>query len=1118
MHCPRHHSWLSLAVALIGAARVHADVILLDISGAADDGLVVAHVDLTAAARWCRIAEIRPEAVRATVLPSGQPAPLQFIPDPDFDAAARAAGTVVLRLASGPNAQVRLELAEAPPSQPADWNGTVSTPSYAILHDGKRLSGMPSRIVFGAGAKTFENFRWQDRVHRADRGGFGIINDPNATVELVAQGPLCTAVRTAARFLRPDGTAPPSRPSAVYQWLYFHDRPLVHATVVQRQEQPFEWQEAHFLELNFPGKDFTQWAGGDPPEKGAFTASGKSMDFPTWAALVEGRHAIGALRSGQSIVYDCGDAYGSYLHAQGDAAWSRWADTERKLDAWLWIGTADDPAAAIQAAAGRLPTAGVTVTVDTVREQLAAATRQVHQAPPDERRHDWWQVMALRTLEAQGRFDLAVGVAAGKLPDAWTARAAGDLGMILEKGEEGIRLVGLLDVTTGRQLSAPKALPLFGLTLRRAGADETVVLDGDRGWNRVDVRAPSDDALELEWHRPRTGQLGDLAVVARATLDAKAGAIRWAFRVDNPGDAWSVWRVAFPQLSVADLGPDGEVLTPRGSGEVQRGVWQKAFRFKDHYPYPGGWSTMQFMAAYSPGHHTGLYFATHDPLGSVKDILVESRPGERALEFVVDNPAAQMGIAGNDFALSGQAVWQLLRGDWFDAAMIYRDWARAEARWFPQLGPDGREDTPLWMRELPAWAMGGGEPAAWAKAVREFQQFMGVPVGVHWYDWHQIPFDNDYPHYLPADPGFAEAVRALQDGPVYVMPYINGRLWDIRDKGMEDWEFTRVARPAATKDDRGEPIVESYGSKEPDGSPVRLAVMCPSTQLWQDRLKGLVLQLFGECGVKGVYMDQIAAAGPVLCFDPAHGHPLGGGSWWTGSYWKLLDAIRAAKPADRMLTSECNAEPFVRWFDGYLTWHWQSNGQVPAFPAIYGGAIQMFGRAYRGGETKDLALRMKAGQQLVFGEQIGWLGPEVIHEPDNAAFLRQIVRLRWALRRYFYAGEMARPPQLAGQLPRVTADWQWAGKWPVTTDAVLTGAWRLPAENKLVLLMVNVGDQPVQSHLKLNLRDYGFTAAELRLTRLAAEGAGEQGSTPSTVDQPLVIPPRTAWAWEITPP
>ena len=162
-----------------------------------------------------------------------------------------------------------------------------------------------------------------------------------------------------------------------------------------------------------------------------------------------------------------------------------------------------------------------------------------------------------------------------------------------------------------------------------------------------------------------------------------------------------------------------------------------------------------------------------------------------------------------------------------------------------------------------------------------------------------------------------------------------------------------------------------------------------------------------------------------------------------------------------MLTTECNAEPYTHVFDGYLTWHWQYDGQVPAFPAVYGGALQMFGRAYRGGATKDLALRMKAGQQLVFGEQIGWLSPSVVDEAENFAFFRQVVRLRWQLKRYFYAGQMARPPKLVGEIPRVTADWQWSGHWPVTTDALLAGAWSLPAEKRLVLLFVNVGDQPL---------------------------------------------------------
>ena len=38
------------------------------------------------------------------------------------------------------------------------------------------------------------------------------------------------------------------------------------------------------------------------------------------------------------------------------------------------------------------------------------------------------------------------------------------------------------------------------------------------------------------------------------------------------------------------------------------------------------------------------------------------------------------------------------------------------------------------------------------------------------------------------------------------MPYINGRLWDTRDRGIEDFEFSRIARPAATEDENGETV------------------------------------------------------------------------------------------------------------------------------------------------------------------------------------------------------------------------------------------------------------------------------------------------------------------------
>jgi hypothetical protein len=507
----------------------------------------------------------------------------------------------------------------------------------------------------------------------------------------------------------------------------------------------------------------------------------------------------------------------------------------------------------------------------------------------------------------------------------------------------------------------------------------------------------------------------------------------------------------------------------------------------------------------------------HDPLAGTKDIVAEGRPADGAVVVAFDVPAENMDAGGNAYASPGEAVWQLLHGDWFDAAMIYRDWVRQNASWYPKLGTDGRSDTPRWMRELPVWIQTWGDPAVVTPPVEAFAKTMGVPVGFHWYGWHQIPFDNDYPHYFPVKNGFGEAVRDLQSKGVYVMPYINGRLWDTRDKGVEDSEFSRVALPAASKDETGKPIIEMYGSKEADGSPVRFGVMCPSTKLWQETIRQTALRLMNEYGVKGVYIDQIAAERPTLCLDRTHGHPTGGGHWWTQSYNAILDGIRKAKPADGMLTTECNAEPYVKSFDGYLTWHWCRDHQVPAFPAVYGGTLQMFGRAYRGGDTQQLAFRMKAGQQFVFGEQIGWFGPEVIQDAEKAPFLRQVVGLRYLLRRYFHAGEMARPPKLEGSIPTVRADWQWDNPGWVTTDAAMTGAWLLPGERRCVLLFTNVGDQPVTARLKLDAAAYGLGGKQVKVTTLVATGQGETFQTAPAIDRSLTLPPRSAVAWELTP-
>jgi hypothetical protein len=693
---------------------------------------------------------------------------------------------------------------------------------------------------------------------------------------------------------------------------------------------------------------------------------------------------------------------------------------------------------------------------------------------------------------------------------------AGDLRMILEKAEQGLRVLSLVDVAAGQELFANDRLALFSATVRDTKTKELLTITADSGWRQVDVS--HDDTAgryKLTFAAPVDDRLKGIRVEVTLAPQKSENAVTWDLQVANDSPQWGLWHVVFPQIAIRDLGEGGRVFLPVTAGIELANLWSKAD--KKGGTYPSGWTCMQYVAAYNKAARTGLYVGVHDPYGSTKDILAEGQPAKHAVAFRFDHPVPNMGKAGAGFDLPGEARWQLLRGDWFDAAQIYRSWVSQNAKWWPILGPEGREDTPKWMRELPAWVMTGGPASVCVPRVKALAQALSTPVGFHWYNWHQIPFDNDYPHYFPPTDGFREGVAELKTAGVYPMPYINGRLWDTRDKGAEDWEFTRVAQAAATKDDAGKPYTESYGSKETDGSSVKLAAMCPATSLWQNQVRDIVIRLFNECGVSGVYIDQIAAAGPRLCFDASHGHDLGGGHWWTEGYWTMLSAIRSAKPADGMITTECNAEPYIKWFDGYLTWHWQEQNMVPAFSAVYGGAIQMFGRAYRGGASQDLANRMKAGQQLVFGEQIGWFGPEVIDRPDSGKFLRDGIQLRWQLKEYFYRGHMARPPKLTGKIPTVTADWQWHGEWPITTEAIMTGAWRLPKENKVVLLFANVSDSPFASRLELDPSEYGFSTKSLAVTTIALDGMRDQVRIPLTDPPEVKLAARSILAWEVTP-
>ncbi len=652
-----------------------------------------------------------------------------------------------------------------------------------------------------------------------------------------------------------------------------------------------------------------------------------------------------------------------------------------------------------------------------------------------------------------------------KSPKSFGSVASENQQLWIKQVDGGISTFAILDTIAHRNLLANKDQVIFQLEMLVNGAK--TIIRADQGWNRVKISVTAKGLKAVLSGRKEPG-LESLNAVVTASKSTDQKAILLRLKVDGVSLNASVLRARFPQVVLSTNTSYWTVFYPLGPGVIHSGSEVKKTDFS--FVYPGAGAVMQYMAMYDSS--SGFHFTTRDPYGSYR--IVDARgDSAESIRFSTEQYAPGMGLPGNGYCSDYDTAWQIFKGDWYDAAQIYKRWVAKEAKWYPRKGQPRTPATPREIVQLSSWAL-ATEVAdhitdQGLDNVIKFKEYMGVPTAYHIYSWHMTPDAvDDYPHFLPAKPGMVEGVKKLHNAGVYIMPYINGRLWDTRDRGLEDWQYTSVAKPATAKDENGLPYLETYGYKESDGSDVQLAVMCPATEVWQKTMTDITLRLMNEIGVDGVYIDQVAAAGPLGCMDKFHGHPLGGGHWWVDGYNKMLSDIRS-KMKGHFLTAECNAEPYIRWFDGYLAWNWQYEGMVPAFQAVYSDKIMVFGRKYAGDAG---AVRAKAAQQLVYGEQICWTDPGIISDPVKSEYIRRAIKMRYALRDIISTGQMLRPLKLKCSVKPVVNDWQWGGVSMVTTEAVLTGSWKFG--NRIAFLFANVTDKPVTFTFKVNSREYGL--------------------------------------------
>ena len=631
--------------------------------------------------------------------------------------------------------------------------------------------------------------------------------------------------------------------------------------------------------------------------------------------------------------------------------------------------------------------------------------------------------------------------------------------------------------------------PLFYLKLWDTEYERELVLDSGSGWDRIDVTQRK-DYCRLILSDPENGRVTQISVILEAFLSAPDSRIAWKTRVINRSGRWSVSSVSYPVCLSRGF---SSALVSRGCGAVLPEFARHTSVYVGKYP-TGVAAPMGFCALCTPGsgqaYPNGLYIGVHDADGSEKSFTMAGAPQSGCVLTRVEYPASWLRRAGNTTTLPGEMVWQRFRGDWFDAVGLYRSFVRTASSWFPKLR--GRPDSPQWIREMPVWVMSflpnenpdaaplpttlkelsaDPDPDAWYRQAIRMREALGIPIAYHVYNWHWVPFNYDNPHYFPAHAGFKEGVRAMREAGIRIVPYIAGYSWDMNDDRGADYRFQKEALPATAKDINGNTIFTYYATKKPNGSRVQFARICPSTALWKNELRQIVRKLYTDYSVDGIYLD-VVSLGYDHCCDESHLHAPGHGHFWGDAYRELIASLRVDAPEDFALTSESVSEVYASDLDAYLSWYWIQPEGVPAFPQVYGGHVSFFGRVITWNKRKDAAyFRFHIAQSLVWGQQLGWIHPELVDDPEQFPFLKKMALLRWRHREFFTEAEMLRPPEITGGMELLDSESMLRLPLMTHEKCVVAGGWEDAAGQRL-LFIINSGKQPAEIELTVRADEY----------------------------------------------
>ncbi|MDX1666391.1 MAG: DUF6259 domain-containing protein [Saprospiraceae bacterium] len=715
-------------------------------------------------------------------------------------------------------------------------------------------------------------------------------------------------------------------------------------------------------------------------------------------------------------------------------------------------------------------------------------------------------------------------------------------------------LTGIEDLATSRQLlsGSGRSYSPWVIALNDHPALEQLDV---RSASEVSVTRPDSSSLVLRWRNfPDVDSSdGEVMVTASISLDAREPLSYWDISVEGLVEG-QIGKLNFPRIAgLEDLGNE-KLAVPVWMGQLLDGPREQLSAREEgekryEWTYPGSLS-FQMLALYNP-QEIGLYVAANDSLSYRKHFSVElNEQDELTFELTAFTDLAS---DDNSFSPPYEAVIGTFRGDWLTAAERYRKWGEKQkwsrdSRLINGLSPSWLEETALWV-----WNREESDQVL-APAVA-LRQDLGLPVSVLWHWWHQGSYDDSFPEYFPPREGrrsFVSAVRNARTDGVNAIVYMNQLQWGTSTESFEKDNATAYA----VKDREGN--IRSHVYNIFTGK--SLTNMCIVTDFWKDTYASLAQRALNEYGVSGIYMDQACLS--RMCYDPDHGHPLGGGNYWTRNSGALTHQIRAgtSRSNQPVLAGEGGLESYLPYLDLFLTLQvsreryagigpWET---IPLFQAVYHEYGVTFGsysslltppyddkwpskfapedeeamldEAYNRQFLMEQARSFVWGMQPTIANYRSFLATERKEEID---FLKRLAKVRYRSLDYLLYGRFVRTPNIEspsnmmalsrlsiyagrGEGERVTS---FEGEFPL----LYSQAWR--AENgRIGIALASISEEALPVRARFDAGDYGLPP-QGTISRIGDNGREQVGSySGSTVQLDLQIPPLEVYLLEIAGP